>query len=76
MLNRPRSEYGADWDHPTGAKVPTRGVVVPGPNREHDQTGLRSSPTRGLATMALLGERNWYLPKWMDRLLPHIRFSH
>jgi RND superfamily putative drug exporter len=28
------------------------------------------------ATMALLGERNWYLPKWMDRLLPHIRFSH
>ena len=28
------------------------------------------------ATMALLGERNWYLPRWMDRLLPHIRFSH
>ena len=28
------------------------------------------------ATMALLGERNWYIPKWMDRLLPHIRFSH
>jgi len=28
------------------------------------------------ATMAMLGERNWYLPKWMDRLLPHVRFSH
>jgi putative drug exporter of the RND superfamily len=28
------------------------------------------------ATMALLGERNWYLPKWMDRRLPHVRFSH
>jgi RND superfamily putative drug exporter len=28
------------------------------------------------ATMALLGERNWYLPRWLDRLLPHVRFSH
>ncbi len=28
------------------------------------------------ATMALLGEKNWYLPKWLGRLLPHIRFSH
>jgi len=28
------------------------------------------------ATMALLGERNWYLPKWLDRVLPHVRFSH
>jgi RND superfamily putative drug exporter len=28
------------------------------------------------ATMALLGEKNWYLPKWMDRVLPHVRFSH
>ena len=24
------------------------------------------------ATMELLGERNWWLPKWLDRLLPHI----
>jgi RND superfamily putative drug exporter len=22
--------------------------------------------------MALLGDRNWWLPGWMDRLLPHI----
>jgi RND superfamily putative drug exporter len=28
------------------------------------------------ATMALLGERNWYLPRWLDRRLPHVRFSH
>lgn len=28
------------------------------------------------ATMALLGERNWYLPRWMDRVLPRISFSH
>jgi RND superfamily putative drug exporter len=28
------------------------------------------------ATMALLGERNWYLPRWLDRALPHIHFSH
>jgi RND superfamily putative drug exporter len=24
------------------------------------------------ATMALLGARNWYLPAWLDRLLPHV----
>jgi RND superfamily putative drug exporter len=24
------------------------------------------------ATMELLGERNWWLPGWLDRLLPHI----
>lgn len=24
------------------------------------------------ATMALLGERNWWLPRWLDRLLPHL----
>jgi RND superfamily putative drug exporter len=28
------------------------------------------------ATMALLGERNWYVPKWLDRLLPDVHFSH
>jgi len=28
------------------------------------------------ATMALLGEKNWYIPKWMNRVLPHVRFSH
>ncbi len=28
------------------------------------------------ATMALLGERNWYLPKWLGRVLPKVRFSH
>ena len=25
---------------------------------------------------ALIGEPNWYLPRWLDRALPHIRFSH
>jgi putative drug exporter of the RND superfamily len=24
------------------------------------------------ATMELLGDRNWWLPAWLDRLLPHI----
>ena len=28
------------------------------------------------ATMALLGERNWYVPKWLDRILPTVNFSH
>jgi RND superfamily putative drug exporter len=28
------------------------------------------------ATMALIGERNWYLPRALDRVLPHVRFSH
>jgi RND superfamily putative drug exporter len=22
--------------------------------------------------MSLLGERNWYLPRWLDRLLPQL----
>ncbi|MCU1487508.1 MAG: hypothetical protein JWN67_4254, partial [Actinomycetia bacterium] len=28
------------------------------------------------ATMELLGERNWWLPSWLDRLLPHIELEH
>jgi putative drug exporter of the RND superfamily len=28
------------------------------------------------ATMALLGERNWYLPRWLGRVLPVVRFTH
>jgi RND superfamily putative drug exporter len=24
------------------------------------------------ATMALLGRANWWLPGWLDRLLPHV----
>jgi RND superfamily putative drug exporter len=28
------------------------------------------------ATMALIGEHNWYLPRWLDRVLPHVHFSH
>jgi putative drug exporter of the RND superfamily len=28
------------------------------------------------ATMALLGERNWYVPRWLDRRLPLVRFEH
>jgi RND superfamily putative drug exporter len=27
------------------------------------------------ATMELLGDRNWWLPGWLDRLLPHIRIE-
>jgi RND superfamily putative drug exporter len=28
------------------------------------------------ATMALLGEKNWYAPKWLKKILPHVDFSH
>ena len=28
------------------------------------------------ATMALLGDKNWYAPKWLQRILPHVNFSH
>jgi len=28
------------------------------------------------ATMALLGERNWYLPRWLARALPVVKFTH
>jgi RND superfamily putative drug exporter len=28
------------------------------------------------ATMALLGRRNWYLPRWLGRILPVVRFNH
>ncbi len=28
------------------------------------------------ATMELLGERNWWIPRWLDRLLPHIDIEH
>ena len=24
------------------------------------------------ATMELLGDRNWWLPKWLDRILPDV----
>jgi RND superfamily putative drug exporter len=27
------------------------------------------------ATMELLGERNWWLPRWLDRLLPTIQIE-
>jgi putative drug exporter of the RND superfamily len=26
--------------------------------------------------MKLLGERNWWIPGWLDRRLPHVHFSH
>lgn len=26
--------------------------------------------------MGLLGERNWWIPRWLDRMLPNIHFSH
>jgi RND superfamily putative drug exporter len=28
------------------------------------------------SVMGLLGERNWYLPKWLDRILPVVHFNH
>jgi RND superfamily putative drug exporter len=28
------------------------------------------------ASMALIGDRNWYLPRWLGRVLPDIHFSH
>jgi hypothetical protein len=26
--------------------------------------------------MGMLGERNWWLPAWLGRILPKVRFSH
>jgi RND superfamily putative drug exporter len=28
------------------------------------------------ATMELLGDRNWWIPAWLDRLLPHLPSTH
>ena len=28
------------------------------------------------SVMGLLGERNWWLPTWLERVLPKVRFSH
>ena len=28
------------------------------------------------ALLGLLGQRAWWLPRWMDRILPKINFSH
>jgi RND superfamily putative drug exporter len=28
------------------------------------------------AVMAVIGDRNWYLPRWLDLALPHVHFSH
>jgi putative drug exporter of the RND superfamily len=28
------------------------------------------------ATMALIGDRNWYLPRWVERRLPNVHFHH
>ena len=28
------------------------------------------------ALFGLLGDKSWWLPRWLDRLLPHVRFSH
>ena len=30
----------------------------------------------GPATMALLGDKNWYSPKWLLKILPHVNFNH
>jgi len=27
------------------------------------------------ATMELLGDRNWWLPRWLDQLLPHLEIE-
>jgi RND superfamily putative drug exporter len=28
------------------------------------------------ALFGLLDKKTWYLPKWMDKVLPHVDFSH
>jgi RND superfamily putative drug exporter len=28
------------------------------------------------ATMELLGDRNWWFPRWLDRLVPHVDVEH
>ena len=62
---------------PTAAAcVPTVGAVVaarlcPAP----DTTGAFVRLIRVPASMALLGDANWWLPRWMDRLLPQIHLE-
>ena len=31
-----------------------------------------AAPASKPATMELLGARNWWIPKWLDRVLPHL----
>ena len=56
-------------------------VVTPGTARpQHvvvvllDATVIRMMLVPSI--MGLLGERNWWLPRWLDRVLPKIHFSH
>jgi RND superfamily putative drug exporter len=28
------------------------------------------------SVMGLLNDRNWWLPSWIDKRLPHVNFSH
>ena len=39
-----------------------------------DATGVRMMLVPSL--MKLLGESNWWIPKWLDRVLPKVDFSH
>ena len=58
----------------TGPIPPTElGVTLPSPCWL-DATVVRMMLVPSL--MGLLGDRNWWLPKWLGRILPDIHFSH
>ncbi|MET9761737.1 hypothetical protein ABZ016_22190 [Streptomyces sp. NPDC006372] len=40
--------------------------------RKHLEALLRPGLTSVLAVLSLLGDKVWYLPRWLERLLPNI----
>ena len=55
--------------------VPTSTTSAPPHNPAANSR--RPDPTHLVpATMALLGDRNWYLPRWLERRFPNVHFSH
>ena len=47
-------------------------------DRDLDHLWLDDADLAGVpadTVMELLGDRNWWLPKWLDRLLPHVEIE-
>jgi hypothetical protein len=73
--------YGSikfDEFSPDNMEIELRGpVTLQGLLRTQNLTiDLTGKSEAELSVIALIGERNSYLPRWLDRVLPHIHFSH
>ena len=48
-------------------------------HRAGDRRSSSTPPSSGMllvpATMELLGDKNWWLPRWLDRILPHVNIE-